>query len=148
MNWTLERWGSDESNFEAFNRKSKVLVKRLKKEKYNTRFVIPTLQGGGVSAEIWGCISSKGTRCCRVYERRINQHAFKETLENELLTSVDIFYQRDDPCFFQKDGTPAHKAKLIKEWFDENNIVLLPWRAKSPDLDPVIDAKLVETKLT
>lgn len=38
----------------------------------------------------------------------------KETLK---MASVDIFYQRDGPWFFQQDGAPAHKAKLIKEWF-------------------------------
>ncbi|RNA44560.1 paired box and transposase domain containing [Brachionus plicatilis] len=80
LNWTIERWGmvifNHESNFEVFNRKSRVLVKRLKKEKYDTRFVIPTLQGGGGSAGIWGRISSKGTGCCRIYEGRINQHNF------------------------------------------------------------------------
>ncbi|RNA20818.1 transposable element Tc1 transposase [Brachionus plicatilis] len=118
LNWTIERWGMDTKGFSK---------KIKKKEKYDTRFVIPTLQGGDGSVGKWGCIISKGTGCCLIYEGRTNQHAYKETLENELLVSVDIFYQRDDPWFFQKDGTPAHRAKLIKEWFDENNTALLPW---------------------
>ncbi|RNA26121.1 Mariner transposable [Brachionus plicatilis] len=79
--------------------------------KVEKQFVVQTLQGGGGSAEIWGCLSSK-------------------------------------------DGAPAHRAKLIKEEFGENNIAMLPWCARSPDLKPFknfwsyIDAKFGETKLT
>ncbi|RNA22736.1 TE: Transposable element Tcb1 [Brachionus plicatilis] len=77
LNWTIERWGmvifSDVSNFEVSNRKSRVLVKRLKKEKYDTIFVVATLQSGGGSAGILGCIRSKGAGCCRIYEGRIHQ---------------------------------------------------------------------------
>lgn len=53
------------------------------------------------------------------------------------MASVDIFYQRDDPCFFQQDGSPAHREKLIKEYFYENNIEFLPWCARSSDLNPI-----------
>ncbi len=63
MNWSVEEWSRvifcDESNFQVFNRKSKVMVKRLGSEKYDTKFCVPRLQGGGGSVGIWGCISHK-----------------------------------------------------------------------------------------
>ena len=60
----MEKWKqvifSGESIFEVINRKSKVLTKRFKSEKYTNRFVVPRLQGGGGSVEIydiWGCFN-------------------------------------------------------------------------------------------
>jgi hypothetical protein len=42
LNWSVEEWRrvifSDESNFQVFNRKSKVMVKRLGSDKYDTKF--------------------------------------------------------------------------------------------------------------
>ena len=37
---------------------------------------------------------------------------------------------------FQQDNAPAHSSKLIKKFFEENKIKLLPWPAQSPDLNP------------
>ena len=100
LNWSIEDWSkvifSDESNFEVINRKSRIIVKRKANEKYNKRYVVPRVQGGGGSVGIWGCISFKGTGCCKVYSGRMNQFMYKETLENELLPSVELMYGPDE----------------------------------------------------
>ena len=80
LNWYVEDWSrvifSDESNFQVLNRKSKVMVKRLGSEKFDTKFCVPRLQGGGVSVGIWGFISHKGIGYSNIYEARINQYAY------------------------------------------------------------------------
>lgn len=158
LNWSVAHWSSvifsDESNFEVFNRKARVLVKRFQFEKYHAKFVVPTLQKGGGSAGIWGCISYKGVGCCSIYEGRINQYVYKETLENHLLPSVELFYEKNDPWIFQQDGASAHTAKSVHRWFKIKKIDILPWCPRSPDLNPIenlwayLDAKLVNIKLT
>ena len=49
IRWSLEKWKqvifSCESNFEVMNRKSKVLVKRFKSEKYSNCFIVPRYLG-------------------------------------------------------------------------------------------------------
>jgi len=141
LHWTIDEWRkvifSDESNFEVVNRKTRVTVKRLASEKYQLKFCQPRIQGGGGSAGIWGCISHKGTGCCEMYKGRINQHTYRNTLENQLLPSVDLWYGESTSWLFMQDGAPAHTAKSIKDWFDENQVVLLPWCARSPDLNPI-----------
>ena len=96
LNWSVEEWSrvifSDESNFQEFNRKSKVMVKRLGSEKYDTKFCVPRLQGGGGSVGIWGCISHKGS--ANIYDGRIDQYAYKDTLESCLKPSISNFYGR------------------------------------------------------
>ena len=52
---------SDESNYTVLNRKNKVIVRRHHNEKYNSRFIVPRLQGGGSSVGIWGCIIYRST---------------------------------------------------------------------------------------
>ncbi|RNA06043.1 hypothetical protein BpHYR1_046091 [Brachionus plicatilis] len=43
LNWTIERWGMEIKGF----------------KKYDTRFVVPALQGGGRSAGIWNASAVK-----------------------------------------------------------------------------------------
>ncbi|MDQ5930221.1 MAG: hypothetical protein QG594_2008 [Bacteroidota bacterium] len=158
LHWDVEQWSkvifSDESNYELVNRKSKIRVKRLRNEAYNPRFCQPRLQGGGGSVGIWGCISHKGTGISEVYTGRINQHLYKNTLENALLPSSELMYNQEQSWLFQQDGASAHTARSISEWFIENGITTLPWPAKSPDLNPIehvwswIDAQLVSAKMT
>ncbi|RNA14184.1 paired box and transposase domain containing, partial [Brachionus plicatilis] len=72
---------SDESNFEVLNRKSRVFVKRFQNEKYYPKFCVPSVQKGGGSVGIWGCMSYEGVGCCSTYTRRINQY---------IIISIDI----------------------------------------------------------
>ena len=50
--------------------------------------------------------------------------------------------------YYQQDNAPCHKAGSITNWFNENSISVMPWPARSPDLNPIeniwaiIDQKL------
>lgn len=158
LDWDVAAWSkiifSDESNFEVINRKSKVLVKCRRSEKYLDRFCQPRVQGGGGSVGIWGCISHNGTGVCHVYTGRINQHSYMDTLENALKPSGVLMYSPESEWIFQQDGASAHTAKSVKEWFDKENIHTIPWPARSPDLNPIeniwswIDSNLVTTHIS
>ena len=38
---------------------------------------------------------------------------------------------------FQQDGAPAHKSKLVEQYFEEKGIEILPWAAQSPDINVI-----------
>ena len=71
IGWFLEKWKqvifSDENNFEVMNRKSKVLFKRVKSEKYSNHLVVPRLQCGSGSVVIWGCFNFNGVGVYNIY---------------------------------------------------------------------------------
>ena len=75
-------------------------------------------------------------------------------MENNLLPSVELLFEPNDPWIFQQDGATAHTAHSVSDWFKEQNIQVLPWCARSPDLNPIenlwsyMDAKMVNTKVT
>ena len=63
------------------------------------------------------------------------------------------FYGRQQQLIFQHNGATAHPAILVKEWLDQKNITVMPWPARSPDLNPIkniwawIDKRLVKESI-
>jgi transposase len=50
---------------------------------------------------------------------------------------------------YQQDNTPCHKAKSVTELFKQNNINVLQWPARSPDLNPIENVwTVLDRKLT
>ena len=43
----------------------------------------------------------------------------------------------DDSGIFQQDLAPCHTEKIVKKFFDENEISVLEWPGNSPDLNPI-----------
>jgi hypothetical protein len=49
-------------------------------------------------------------------------------------TTID---DSDSVFIFQEDNAPCHKSDSANRWKDENNVLVLPWPAQSPDLNPI-----------
>ena len=47
------------------------------------------------------------------------------------------FYGRRQQGIFQHDGATAHTAISVKEWLDRKNITIMPWPARSLNLNPI-----------
>lgn len=157
-NWSHEKWASvifsDESNYQVINRKNKPTVRRFKEEKYEPRFIKGRVQAGGGSIGVWGCFNINGTGMCKTYGGRMNQDTYIGVLENCMIPSRDLLIRDTSEFLYQQDNAPCHKAKKVMKWFDENGVQLLPWPAKSPDLNPIeqlwniIDQKLLNIEVS
>ena len=38
---------------------------------------------------------------------------------------------------FMQDNAPIHTAHKVRQWFDENGIIVMEWPPYSPDLNPI-----------
>ena len=116
------------------------MVRRFIHEKYKQKFLTEKKTGGGGSVGIWGCIHKNGVGACQIYSNRMNGALYIQTLENYLLPSIQLLVpdpQNTGSYTYQQDNAPCHRAKIFKEWLEENRIVTTDWPAYSPDLNPI-----------
>ena len=84
---------------------------------------------------MWGAFA--GTKRCELVtmEGKQNQDKYINTLESCLLPFVE---QDLGPSYvFMEDGAAVHRAQRVYQLFDEEEILVMDWPAKSPDLNPI-----------
>ena len=55
----------------------------------------------------------------------------------DILPHVVAFLQAHPDMTLQHDNTPSHTARSVCDFLQDRNISVLPWPAKSPDLNPI-----------
>jgi hypothetical protein len=141
QHWSFVQWKrvifSDESNYQLINRKTIPYVRRMIHEKYDKKFCVKRVQGGGGSIGIWGCISINGAGVCSCYSGRMNTEFYIQTMENSLKPSIDLLYEDGNSLIYQQDNAPCHKSRASIAWFTENQVEVMDWPARSPDINPI-----------
>jgi transposase len=75
-----------------------------------------------------------GVRKVRVVEEdSIDRFVYVDLLRKMLLPLVCS----SPDLIFMQDNAPAHTAKYTKDWLNENNVRVLSWPPKSPDMNPI-----------
>lgn len=97
----------------------------------------PTFQKPKFSARImcWGAISTRFKSKLAVIEGTMTSSRYVDTLKNYLMPNNCEFDIRR--MVFQQDGASCHTAKLTGAFFSEVGLMVLPWPANSPDLNPI-----------
>ncbi|CAF0974175.1 unnamed protein product [Brachionus calyciflorus] len=103
-------------------------------EKYNEECIIKRTKQGSGSIGIWCCMSNYGLGIFSIFDGRLYSHKYVDILGNNLLLSMDLLRQ-EKPFIFQQDNARCHRAKLVKDWFQEQNIEVLAWPANRLDLN-------------
>lgn len=98
-------------------------------ELYSTR------QMGGGSLMVWLAVGYGGRTSLVFLNGRQNHKDYIRLLESELLPYGTELGGED--WIFQQDGAAIHTANGVKHWFRRNKVRVLPWPAKSPDLNIV-----------
>ena len=140
-NWIVEQWSlilwGDESKFNLRHSDGKKHVRRPKCKRLNPSYTKAAFkQGGGKGVMIWGCFSSiSGLGPLFQINGIMDRFVYRDILEKQMVPFADdsmpLRWQ------FQQDNDPKHTSKLIKNWFNTNQISLLKWPANSPDLNPI-----------
>ena len=124
---------TDDSKFNRFGSDGKQYVCRPQNQELSPRYTLKTVKHGGGNVIVWGSVSWCGVGPLHRIQRTIDQHMYKETLENVMLPYAEEYL----PLVwkFQQDNDPKHTAKSVKMWFNTKKINILEWPAQSPDLN-------------
>lgn len=133
--WNKVIW-SDESKFNLFGSDGKVIVWRSPKEEFNPRCTVPTVKHGGGNVKCWGCFSSAGVGELIFIDGNMTGEAYREILDNNLLKSVQKLGLSHD-WVFQHDNDPKHRAAVVTNWLNRNEMHRLNWPSFSPDMNPI-----------
>lgn len=92
-------------------------------------------QRGGASVMVWAAFGFNGRTPIRFIDGRLNAQGYCQVLQQGLWPHR--WNLADAPMVFQQDNAPVHTARVTKQWLQQRNVLVLPWPAKSPDLNPI-----------
>ena len=133
--WKRVIW-SDEKKFELMNSRRRVIVYRRKGQRYNLKFVKPSVKHGGGSIMVWGCFSYHGMGALHLINGIMNGPVYRDILVDELQFSTDLMGVSEG-FVFQQDLDPKHTSPAPTEFFRENGIEVLEWSPQSADISPI-----------
>lgn len=126
---------SDESRFTLSRSDGRHRVYRRVNEHYADACVEERDRfGGGASIMVWGGISH-GQRTPLVPIRgNLNAVKYRDDI---LAPHVVPFLQANPNFTLQQDNATSHTARVTTAFLNANNVNVMPWPAKSPDINPI-----------
>lgn len=126
---------SDEKVFQS-SHNGHIRVYRPRNSRYHERYIASTERSGRFSVNLWGWISAVSPGVTVNVENRLNSDVYVRILEHIMLPSVRGVY-RNDNFIFQHDNCTVHTARRTVEWLQAQNINVLDWPSRSPDINPI-----------
>lgn len=130
---------TDEKSFNS-STNGRLNLWRYNNTRYEEKNVVINRESGRISINLWGWISADGVGELVQLPPRANAVNYVSMLEESMLPSLRIVYpQREMPnVSFVQDNCRIHTARVTDAWFREHpEITVIPWPAKSPDLNPI-----------
>lgn len=141
QDWTSDDWErviySDETKINRFNSDGRAWFWSRDPNALNEQSVQPTLKHGGGRIMMWGCMTAKGVGYSCKIDSTMDQHLYKNILEDELMQTIEYYEYDSSKVIFQHDNDPKHTAKSVKEWLKDQEFEVMIWPAQSPDLNPI-----------
>lgn len=137
---TLARWQqvlfSDESRFSLDGPDGRVRVwRRVNERLANACIDEHDRFAGGGSVMVWGGISGRYKTDLIVINGSLNSRKYRDDILDHV---VRPFMQAHPGVVeFQHDGATPHTAHICRQYLQTNNISVLDWPSKSPDLSPI-----------
>ena len=123
---------SDESTFEVQLAQPRLI--RKGPEPYSSRHTVQRVKQPQ-KVMVWGCMSSHGMGRIHIVEGTMKSQQYIEVLQTRLLPQAREWFGED--YVFQQDNTPCHTSRMLKNFFQEEGILVLPWPSNSPDMNPI-----------
>lgn len=91
--WTIEQWKrvlfSDESKYNLFGNDSRGHVYRPDGERFNEKYIVPTMKHGGGNVMVWSCFHADGVGPLVRITDKMDRFIYKDILEQHMLRSSE-----------------------------------------------------------
>ena len=135
--WTNQQWATvlftDESRFllDMLDRRRR--VRRRRGERYANCAIVEHDRYGGGSLMIWGGISVRSRTELLVLNGTLTDQRYI----NEVLQPVVLPFVQQHHVVLQDDNARPHRARIVQQFLQQNNVDHLDWPARSPDLSQI-----------
>ena len=136
--WQAGQWNqvlfSDESRFTLERSDGRARVYHHSGERYTDACVKQTDRFRGGSVMVWAGINNNRKTNLVIINGNLNAQRYRD----EILAPVVITYVNATPnAIFQQDNARPHTARLTTQYLQANNVDVMEWPSKSPDLSPI-----------
>jgi hypothetical protein len=97
--------------------------------------VLPRVHSGGGGVTVWAAFHATGKSQLFIIEGNLDHRRYMDILQGVLLPFAQGTFGAN--FLFQDDNAPAHRARAVLQFMDEQEIDRLPWPAASPDMNPI-----------
>lgn len=120
----------------SFLARDVAFIWQKKGEAFKPMNTVPTGKYGGGSIMLWGCFSANGSGNLVKVEGIMRKEQYIKILEENLKQAAENL-NLGEYWTYQQDNDPKHTAKVVKKWFQDNDINVMKWPSQSPDLNPI-----------
>lgn len=138
--WRICDWRrvlyTDESRFCISRADGRLRVYRRRRERYAQNCLLPVQPFGLGSVMVWGGICGNRKTNLVIVEGNLTAQRYI----NQVLRPVVLPFLREDVnegVLYQQDNARPHVARIVQDFFTDNQMDVLPWPARSPDLSPI-----------
>ena len=132
--WTNQQWATvlftDESRFPLDMLDRRRRVWRRRGERYANCAIVEHDRYGGGSLMVWGGISVRSRTELLV----LNGTLTGQRYFNEVLQPVELPFVQQHHVVLQDDNAIPHRARIVQQFLQQNNVDHLDWPARSPDV--------------
>jgi hypothetical protein len=126
-------WFSDESRFMLQKRDGRTRVYKRRNKRFARNYVLEVDNFGGGSVMMWGVISyARKAQLVHIPGNLMATPYRDEVLTPHMLPGMN--FRRE---VFQHDNARPHTARATVDFLINQNITVLPWQSRSPDLNPI-----------
>jgi hypothetical protein len=133
---------SDEKKWVLVGRQNQ-WVWRPAKTRFDPKYTLPRLQAGGGSLMVWGCMSYNKVFPLVRIDTTVNGVGYRDMLRRffdqefgPARSSRTTAGRQPTTWTFQHDNAAVHTARVVEHYLRARRVVVLPWPANSPDLNP------------
>ncbi len=115
QHWKTNDWErvvfSDETKINRFNSDGRTWFWSRDPNSLDERSVQQTVKHGGGGLMMWGCMCSKGVGFACKIDNNMDQHLYKEILEDDLLETINYYDLDPKKSFFNMTMTRSKQRK-------------------------------------